>query len=405
MAKSKIILYKSKLLKNGNHPIMLRIINEGKLKYFSLGYSCKPEFWDAAASELRNGYPNARKINLLLSKKKNQLEDVILDFQSEEKDFSNNDIEKKFRGKIDKKTVPKYLDELIKRFEKTGKVGNATVYRDLLRTIKLFHTSGDLSFSDINYLWLTRFEENFLANELQETSISLYMRTLRATFNKAILEGYCKQSSYPFKTFKISKYNTETRKRAISKEEMLRIINEPLEEQSRLWHSRNYFLFSFYCVGMNLTDMCYFPWSGIINGRICYKRRKTGKEFNIKIQDRAQEILNYYSKNKTDESDYVFPFLNDSIHKTPQSKKDRIKKITKMINKDIKDIAQKVNIKNPEKISFYVARHSWGNIQKSNGTPKSIISESYGHSDEKTTDIYLNSFANPVLDEANSNLI
>ena len=68
---------------------MLRIINEGKLKYFSLGYSCKPEFWDAAASELRNGYPNARKINLLLSKKKNQLEDVILDFQSEEKDFSN----------------------------------------------------------------------------------------------------------------------------------------------------------------------------------------------------------------------------------------------------------------------------------------------------------------------------
>ena len=37
------ILYTSKTLANGEHPIMLRVCYNGKRKYKSLGISCKPQ--------------------------------------------------------------------------------------------------------------------------------------------------------------------------------------------------------------------------------------------------------------------------------------------------------------------------------------------------------------------------
>ena len=41
-----VICYKSKTLKNGEHPLMLRICKDKKIKYQSMGISVKPEYWD-----------------------------------------------------------------------------------------------------------------------------------------------------------------------------------------------------------------------------------------------------------------------------------------------------------------------------------------------------------------------
>ena len=42
----KVILYTSKTLKNGEHPIMLRVIKNRKSKYISVGHSCDLRLWD-----------------------------------------------------------------------------------------------------------------------------------------------------------------------------------------------------------------------------------------------------------------------------------------------------------------------------------------------------------------------
>lgn len=407
MASTKLVLFTSKTLKNGAHPIMLRTIQNRKLKYFSTGYSCKPNQWDSTANVLLKSYPKSGKINHLLSKKKNELDDIIYDYENDKKNFTAEEVARKFRGTIEKKTLNKYLEEVIERLQRTGKVGNAGAYKDLLRTIKLFQKEKELFFSDITFLWLTKYEEDFLERGLAETSISIYMRTLRALFNRAIAEGFAKAEDYPFRAFKTSKYNLETRKRAITKEEMLKIINLKYDPEKSEWSmdSKNFFLFSFYCIGMNMIDMAFLRWSNIENGRIRYKRIKTGKEFDILIQPRAQELLNFYNKKNQTENDYIFPILNDEIHKTPQSQRDRIKKIRTRTNTDLKAIAKEIRIKNSDSITHYVARHSWATIQKKNGNSIAIISESMGHADEKTTKIYLECFENQVLDEANAKLI
>jgi len=52
----------------------------------------------------------------------------------------------------------------------------------------------------------------------------------------------------------------------------------------------------------------------------------------------------------------------------------------------------------------YSARHSWATIAKNEGIPISLISEGLGHTSEKTTQIYLNSFAVDTLNKVNENV-
>ena len=41
-----VLCYKSKTLRNGEHPLMICVCKEGKRKYISLGISVKPNNWD-----------------------------------------------------------------------------------------------------------------------------------------------------------------------------------------------------------------------------------------------------------------------------------------------------------------------------------------------------------------------
>ena len=53
------------------------------------------------------------------------------------------------------------------------------------------------------------------------------------------------------------------------------------------------------------------------------------------------------------------------------------------------------------RLTMYVARHSWASVAKSKNIPISVISEGMGHDSESTTQIYLASLDNSVIDKAN----
>ena len=56
-------------------------------------------------------------------------------------------------------------------------------------------------------------------------------------------------------------------------------------------------------------------------------------------------------------------------------------------------------------ITLHVARHTFATVLKRSGVDIGIISESLGHSDLKTTQIYLDSFENTQIDAAMQNLL
>ena len=146
--------------------------------------------------------------------------------------------------------------------------------------------------------------------------------------------------------------------------------------------------------------MAYLKKENLRDNRIAYKRQKTGKRISFILQPYAIEILKRYESRS---DNYIFPILDDSNHKTVEQQIRRIKKITYVVNKNLKKIGEVIGLSIP--LTTYVSRHSFATILKRSGVNITIISEALGHSDLKTTQIYLDSFENSQIDEAMKNLL
>jgi integrase len=403
MASAKILLYTSKILSNGEHPIMMRIIKDRKPKYVATGKSCSKELWDHKTNRPKSRHPYKRELDILINTKLKEADKTILGYESDEKYFSSEVIKNKLKKNFSKITVFQCYDLEIDKLEKASRIGYANVFKDSKRALVNFRKGKDLMFVDITVRFLNDFEAWFSEKGVAGNSISVYMRALRKIMNSAISEGYCPPEVYPFKAYNISKLNTATDKRAITKEQIKKIIEVEVKEDSRLFHSKSYFLFSFYNMGMNFTDMAFLKWTDIREDRLYYKRAKTRLNYNIKLLLPALEILKYYKENYSSSlSNFVFPILNES-HATAKSISYRIEKVLRHTNSDLKEIGKVAGLEVP--LTTYVARHSWATILKRAGTKTSVISEGLGHTTEKTTQIYLDSFENETLDEANKALL
>lgn len=401
----KVLLYTSKVLKNGESPIMLRVIKDRKSKYISVGFSCHIDLWDTKENLPKKKHPLYKEIVVLIDNKRLEAGKLLLDLESENKNLSAFEIQSKLKKeKSNNSSVLDYFESVIKRLIATGQIKNADVYRDTKRNLSYFLENRKIQFSEIDIQFLNKFEEHLKNKGKGGNTIFIYMRTFRALINKAIKENVCSEKYYAFKNFSLAKYTKiKTAKRAIPKVDIEKIKNLDLSEHQNLIDAKNIFLFSFYCRGINFIDIALLKWSNIYQNTLNYTREKTKERFNLELLLPAIEILEYYKEYTfTNKDSYVFPILNEN-HKTPQSIYNRRQKMNGKINKDLKDIAIKAEI--DADLTTYVARHSFATIMKKSGISTTIISQALGHDSEKTTQIYLESFENNILDEASKALL
>jgi len=401
-----IKLYTSKTLKNGEHPIMLRVIKNRKPKYVSLGFSCSLKLWDEKANLPKRKHPFYKEILLLIDKKKSDAQKLVFEMEAEDKGYSAEEIQKNIvkKKQLGSTSVLKYFDAIIKQLKESDRIGYANVFSSTKNSISKFRENTDFTFNDITHSFLVKYEEWFLSRGVQPNSIFVFMRNFKTLINYAKREGYISSSFDPFKDFSFSKYRRiKTKKRAISKVDIYKIAALKITPNTSMFHSKNIFLFSYYCRCINFIDIAYLKWTNIHNDRLEYTRKKTKELFNISLLEPAKKILKYYyKKHRTTDDDFIFPILNEN-HQTSQSKDYRIDHMISKTNKDLKDIAEKAKI--DEKITTYVARHTYATVLKKGGISTSLISEMMGHDSEKTTQIYLDSFENTVLDEANKSIL
>jgi integrase len=428
----KIVYWTSKKLADGSHPFVVRIYKAGTRRHITTGLSLHPDYWNAKKNEIRRSYPDAKRLLLEASLRKWEEKyndaaetlssaDEIHDASSVADKVSN---ERKLTRQF---KLLSYFDELIGQFEKTGNVGNRKVYRDVKNNLTRFIGNGkDVSFEQVTVKFCNDWERKMRIEGLSDVALSIKFRTLRAVLNKAIANGYTKPNSYPFARntaeqhkFSVGKFNTKTSKRAISKTDIQRIeAYQPEEDKEpyaslrnttvRLQLAKDLFLFSYYCGGINFVDIAALRWSNIgadldEKPRLTYTRQKTGCRFSIPLLPKVLEILERY---KTGEviypTAYIFPILNTALHKTPTQRHNRCSKIMGQVNADLKTIGAEAGITTP--LTTYVARHSFATTLKRSGVSTTIISDLMGHSDERTTQIYLSEFDTDLVDAAFDNL-
>lgn len=397
MISIKTVLRKKKLSID-KYPIYLRITQHRKSIFFRTPYTSVEDEWDSKQGKFNKNATDFLKKNRLLIKFIDQATVVVTDLQQEKGYYTLFDIERAMR--IDSNPVYRnvftFWEEIIAEMEEAGRTGNARIYRDTSKSFKKYCKNRVLYFEEVTPTFLEKYEAHLRSRNGTDGGIAVQMRTFRALFNMAINRGLIKPNIYPFKVYKISKLKGRGLKKALTLEDVHKIIKLDLSNHPKLINAQNYFVFSFYTRGMNFADMMKLQWKDVADDRIFYTRSKTKTNFQITILPPVQKILDYY-RNMPSKTSYVFPILlRDEM--TPAQLENRKKKTLKQYNKDLKEIASLCEIN--KSVSSYVARHSYANCLKQKGVATDIISESMGHQNVAITQAYLKELDSSLIDEA-----
>ena len=397
----KVICRKDVIYKNNTSPLCLFFFHNGRKKSVGLGISVNQKHWDAATQKISTECPNRDEIQFQIATKVKEYEKKIQRLEALEipitfETLFNNDCQ---RFNI---TVGDYFEQIIERLEKVEKYGSASKHKVTLSLMRQFR-SVDIHFNQIDLNYLREFEIFLRQRHNQNNSIATKFSVLKAVYNKALSENVFIAKSHPFNQFKVGSFWTTTRKRAITKEDILTLFALDLSNRDFYTQlAKDIFLFSYFMAGINFKDIALLKYCDIQNGRIYYTRGKTGKIMNCKLNEEAEKIISKYDRKSTTE-DYIFPILNRNIHNTERQILNRVHKVLGHINACLQQLSKELGLQIP--LTTYVARHTYATVLKRSGVNIALISESLGHSDISTTQIYLDSFENSQIDEAMKNLL
>ncbi|HEX5150080.1 MAG TPA: site-specific integrase [Parafilimonas sp.] len=353
-----------------------------------------------------------------------ELKDILLQLQSLEKKaadiidklpaFTFDAFEKVFmqnRGLSD--TVNYAFDEYIKVLSEDNRIGSAVAYNVAKNSLNKFCVENEIllqkvnnpkttqekfisnyTFSYVTPAFLKKYEKWMLDNGNSTTTIGIYLRSLRAIINIAINEGLVSKEYYPFGKRKYEIPASRNTKKALTLSDIGLIYNYKPEKGSTTERMRDYWMFIYYCNGLNVKDMCRLKYSNVHDDFISFLRaksertKKTIQEIRVPLNDDAKAIIKKYGNKAVSQDAYIFPILQPGIN--AKRERELIQLLTRLINDHIKKIAADLGIKT--NVTTYVARHSFATVLKRSGASVEFISEVLGHSNLKTTQNYLASF-------------
>ncbi|TWR30461.1 tyrosine-type recombinase/integrase [Mucilaginibacter pallidiroseus] len=386
---------------NGTYPIVIRVTHNRRTAAFPVGISVKKEHWDEHNCTLLKSHPNYKSLHTAINNAYHKVQKSTEELLNNQQ-FTLKALKEKIRVQpvIEVEatkllTFNEYANRLINDLYQNNKVGNAIVYQTAVNRLISFANFTELTFEQVNYRLLENFKNKLVSDGVKPNTVSNYFRTLRAIFNKAIKEKLVSRDAYYFTD--IAFKPERTAKRSISKEAVIKFVNYSPETSKQECNAKDYFILSFSLIGISFTDLAYLKPSNIKAGRLVYKRRKTGRTYDIKLTTSAVAIL----KNFEDvTSGYLLPILPKAIKEDSLQAKNIILQWIKTTNKYLKKISGNLKI---GKVTTYVARHTWATLAKRMGYSNELIAEAMGHQyGNRTTAIYLDDFEQHVIDNLNS---
>lgn len=403
-AKISVTCYRSKLLSNGEAPLMVKITKNGKRSLKSLGVSVNPKYWDFDRDKPKSNCPNRTYIMTIITNAIQKYQTIQLAMDARNENYTAATLLIDTGTKTNTITVEDFLTNHVKQLREIGKVGNSYAYLNLRTTLQNYYGKKlNFLFNAVNVDFCNKFEAWMRKNQYEDTTMHYYFRTLRATYNKAVEAKCANREKSPFIEYKLSRFSTKTKKRALSKANVMKILKMDCtgkSEKARLAH--DVFSFSYYCGGISLVDVANLTPTNIIEGRLIYERQKTHGMINLVMLDEAKTIIAKYA-DYCEKAGYLFPILDNRVHKTPMQRFNRERKLCHQINKELHKLADELGIK--EDVTTYVSRHSFATVLKKSGVNIGIISQALGHQDIKTTQIYLSKFDDEQVDSAMNNLL
>ncbi|MDR0540602.1 MAG: site-specific integrase, partial [Dysgonamonadaceae bacterium] len=141
-----VLCYKSKVLKNGESPLMLCVSKDRKRKYQSLGISVNPVFWDFEKNKPKANCPNREQILRLIAEQTKAFSEQILEYKAIDKDFTAKTLLEKVKNPTNPKTVKEVFDIQIKRLQDAKRLRYAEMHLLVLNSLIKFNGHLDIYF-------------------------------------------------------------------------------------------------------------------------------------------------------------------------------------------------------------------------------------------------------------------
>ena len=297
------------------------------------------------------------------------------------------------------------MRETADELSRNRRFGTAHVYRSTLRTLEAFCHSQPLPFGNITPEWLKRFEASIRQRGCSWNTVSTYLRTLRAVYNRAVDRRLAVEAPRLFRNV-----YTGTRadcRRALDDADLRRLFasadkaaqSRPRPLPLRLRRTRDLFVLMFLLRGIPFVDLAYLRKSDLRGNLIVYRRRKTGRTLHVSLPAEAMELL-CRCTTEDRRSPYLFPLLRSSGESLRVYNEYR--SALRAFNRRLAALAKRLGMSGG--LSTYSARHTWATTAYHCEVHPGIISEAMGHSSIAVTETYLKPFRHRKIDDANRKL-
>lgn len=380
--KTTFILDTRRPLQDGTFPVKLSV-GHGTRLYLSTGVSVKREHWADGQVE---GRKDAKRINSALDNQGLRVQARLLRLKEDGRlAGASKTYLRKLLTAPDMDDVPEEdsrvtLWEIADRCIATKDGRTKEVYLHTLAKLRVFAGDAPLYIDDIDRVWLHGFE-NSIGGKVNSRAI--HLRNLRAICNFALDEELT--DKYPFRKYRIR--TEETRKKALTLEQVRAYMALPDPNEYR-----DVFLLMLYLRGINVSDLAALTEEDVVDGRVEYRRNKTGQLYSIKVEPEAREILDRWKGKR-----HLLRCFDR--YKDPHDFNRRMREGMKKMRRPDGTLIEK-------DCSSNWARHTWATMCAELDVPDPTISLGMGHriAGHRTTAIYIKRDQRKV-DEANRKVI
>ena len=293
--------------------------------------------------------------------------------------------------------VVAFMKQVADGLQMEGNFGTAHVYRSSLNAIIAYRGKGDFTFNEVTPEWLKGFEIHLRSRGCSWNTVSTYLRTFRAVYNRAVDSGRAVYVPHLFRS--VYTGTRADRKRALDTEDMQKVFTQLPQSSavtSDMRRTQGLFVLMFLLRGLPFVDLAYLRKSDLHDNVITYRRRKTGRPLSVTLTPEAMAILKRYMNR-----DASSPYLN-SREGTKEAYHE-YQLALRNFNRQLMLLGEMLGL--GDKLSSYTARHTWATTAYYCEIHPGVISEAMGHSSITVTETYLKPFRNKKIDEANRKVV
>lgn len=247
------------------------------------------------------------------------------------------------------------------------------------------------SVGDVSVSFLTKFQKKEIDDNNSQATVDHHLRNLRTIINyfTHVVKLIPKEFEYPFGLggFTISSYFPS---KQVLKEPEIRAVIELNDFKTKEHEfARDVWVTLYRCNGANFADLLRMKWSQIDGDYILFTRKKTE---NSRKNNKKPIIVPYTEKLRDSltrvgdkNSTFLLGLLNEGYDES--FFKNRNHKIKQQINRNLKDIKEKLNLSRPLRLG--TARDCYSSTLRRNKVSIDDISQMLGHSNVVVTEHYL----------------